>query len=200
MHRDVVMGYYNGGHLVRLDVDIASTPPSTDPAIAAVAAWLHHHGGLPATCKWKPSGVQITISTEHLTGGDPLAARIAALPELRNGSLRLTRSAHSIDVVVASASKLRVVAELEAGIAPRHQVLTIGDSGARAGNDCELLSRSSGISVGAVCGRLGGSHSLFGRWTRGPEALVNVLMSIKRSTKGEMRLSLDAPALDKLDR
>ncbi|WP_066592300.1 hypothetical protein [Sphingomonas pruni] len=195
MHPEVLMGYYNGAHVVPLEVNIAEAPPPDHAAIASVTGWLETEGGLPSGHSWKPSPLQITIAVEGLEDPDALAARIASLPEAIGGVLRVTRSGHSIDVVLASASKISVVSRIEALAGVGRQVITVGDSGARGGNDCELLSRPGGISVGAVCGRDGGSHSLFGRSIQGPEALVKVLRSIKRDAVGELRI--DFTFLDK---
>ena len=197
MHAEVIMGYYNGGHLAWLDVNLRDAPPPTDPAVASVKAWIDSHAGLPSDCKWKASGVQITISVEQLVDPAALEDRIAALPEVSGGALRMMRSGHSIDVVIASASKSAVIAEMERRVTPGSQILVIGDSGARGGNDCEMLSRPSGISVGSVCGRVDGSYSMFGKQIRGPKALVSILRSIRPAEDGRIRLMIDELGLDR---
>jgi hypothetical protein len=196
MHSDVVMGYYNGGHVVPLSVDIARDPPAPNPAISQVADLVARNPQVTPGCGWRDSGVQLTIPTAALPDVEALVASIMASRGVAGGTLRVTRSAHSVDVVPAGASELSVIDAALARAAPGSEALSFGDSGAHGGNDRDLLARSYGISVGAVCGRQDGSHSLLGRRITGPQALVNVLRCIVPGADGRMRLDLDRLAVD----
>jgi len=196
MHASVLVGYYNGGHVVPLSVDLRAQPPTSDEAVASAGAALGADVDLASRCRLKVGAVQITITPDRPGEIDQLLPRIEKMQEVLEGKLRVARSGHSIDVVVARASKMTVVEALRARMRAGHQILTFGDSGARGGNDCELLSREFGISVGTVCGRAGGSHSLFGTRIIGPQALVKVLGAIRRTEDGDMCLNLPDLHLD----
>ncbi|MBD8736227.1 HAD hydrolase family protein [Sphingomonas sp. CFBP 13706] len=199
IHDSVIVGYYNGGHLAPLSVDLVDEPPVPNDAIVRVGGWLRTNARASVDGRMKVGAVQITITVARPAEADDLAALIAELPELQRGELRMARSGHSIDVIARSASKMAVVTALQARTPNDKQILTIGDSGARGGNDCEILSRSAGISVGEVCGRSEGSHSMFGREITGPEALVEVLRAIRPSLDGRMRLHVEDFCLDAAD-
>ena len=112
------------------------------------------------------------------------------------GQLRLDRSAHSYDLVVERASKLNVVQAIKSTIADDAIVLCLGDSGAVAGNDYELVCSSSGISVDAVCSEPEGTWSLFGYTRTGPLALRRILSSLVPAGNGCVRFASDAFSLD----
>ncbi|PJN93802.1 hypothetical protein CNY89_18325, partial [Amaricoccus sp. HAR-UPW-R2A-40] len=61
MHPRVLMGYYNGGHLVPLDVDIAREPPADDPAILKTVEWLRFRDDLFVSTGYKVGPLQIMI-------------------------------------------------------------------------------------------------------------------------------------------
>ena len=196
MHADVIMGYYNGAHIASLSVDIALAPPLPDPAVRRVADLVAAHPQVTSASRWKDSGVQLTITTEGMTDPAEFAKAIQSSPEVSGGLVRMARSAHSIDVVSADTSKVSVIEAARRRTRVDEEVVTIGDSGARGGNDNDLLSRSHGISVGTVCGRHDGSHSLFGRRISGPQALVNVLRCIVMDTAGRNRLNVAKLLID----
>lgn len=196
MHDEVIMGYYNGGHVVPLSVDIAAVPPPPVPAIAAIAALLASHPMMTADCHWRDSGVQLTIPTAALADTGALVDDLTQCPEVADGRVRITRSAHSVDVIPSSATKLAVVAAVRRWVAADEEVITIGDSGARGENDCELLSRDHGISVGSVCGRHDGSHSLLGRGIDGPQTLVKVLRCMVAGDDGRIKFDMEQLVID----
>lgn len=188
LHDQVLMGYYNGAHLLPLSTRVEDSPPAQDEDVAEVAAWIAS-AGLAAGCRMKAGPVQIMVEC-----GAPEAARLSAElarhPAIEAGRLKVARSQHSVDVIAASASKLRVVAALS-----RHtsgapvDVLAIGDSGSPLGNDHELLSSPVSISVDQVCGDVGGCWTLFGDGVAGPDALHRILHAIEIDS-GRGRLNL----------
>jgi hypothetical protein len=196
MHEDVIMGYYNGGHVVQLSVDIAAVPPPPVPAIAAIAALLTSHPLVPAECSWRDSGIQLTIPTAALADAGALVDALSRCPEVADGQVRITRSAHSVDLIPSTATKLAVVEAARRRLAADEEVITIGDSGARGENDCELLSREHGISIGSVCGRHDGSHSLLDRGIDGPQALVKVLSAMVVGDDMRIRFDIEKLVID----
>lgn len=196
MHPGVIMGYYNGAHIAPLSVDITSAPPAPDEAVSRVAAVVATHRQIKPETKWKDSGVQLTITTEGMSDPAALVDAIRRCPEVKGGLVRMALSAHSIDIVSSATSKVSVIEAAGRRIRPDEEVITIGDSGGRGGNDNDLLSRSHGISVGTVCGRHDGSHSLLGRRIGGPQALVNVLRCILKDAGGRNRLDIAKLLID----
>lgn len=194
VHRRILMGYYNGGHIRSLDVDIRSDPAAVDEDIQALSDWLRSTDlillGAPIEGRR-----QLTIDHGRLSNPDAFRSRLALYPAVAAGRLRVSGSQHSFDVFPQTSSKLRLVEALTDGWAPERAVLTVGDSGARSGNDYEMLAGPHGISVGAVCGGLGGCWSLFGDEITGPQALLRLLKAITPVSDG-FRLSLAAMGLD----
>lgn len=196
IHRNVLMGYYNGAHIRTLDVDIAEDPPQRNPNIAEVTRWLTGSGLLRDGVEIKTRPIQVSIDCADVIDVERFADGLAACPQIVEGSVKVLRSHHSVDIVLASTSKLRVVEELarRSGDASK-AVLGIGDSGSPLGNDRELLSGPHCLSVGSVCGASGGAWTLFGSKLRGPDALLRILQAAR--AKGcEMMIDLSALTLD----
>jgi hydroxymethylpyrimidine pyrophosphatase-like HAD family hydrolase len=189
-HSRVLMGYYNGGYVQPLDVDIENTPAPLDPAIGKLADLL---GPIVERFALKPRvrGVQIAADIEHI---EDLAGLLEALMEtspLKSGELRMTRSHHSIDIIPAASSKLTVLRELDRLFAvPPGAILCVGDSGHAIGNDYELLGHPAGLSVDQVCHRTGACWAPFGSNLTGPRALLRILASLEDAGNGEYRLQI----------
>lgn len=197
MHPRVVIGYYNGSHVVPLDVDIEREAPPGDPAIAKTAEWLRSREDLFVASEYKVGRLQITINAELLRRPYRFRRDISECPLIRSGRVRVTGSGHSFDIVGATATKLRVVEAIRAAIVGEKEILCFGDSGSASGNDHELLSHPYGISVGEVCGAPNGCWSLFGDHPSGPDALLNALRALIPSTpEGGIRLDFRSLALD----
>lgn len=178
LHERVLMGYYNGSHLLPLSTRVEDSPPVEDENVSKVAAWLAGTG-LAAGCRMKAGAAQITIECGALEA-TRLSAELARHPAVETGSLKVVRSQHSVDVVAAGTSKLRVVTALSGntGDGPS-DVLAVGDSGSPLGNDHELLSSPMSISVDQVCGDIEGCWTLFGDGVAGPDALHRILCAIE---------------------
>lgn len=178
LHAQVLMGYYNGAHLLPLSTRVEESPPAEDEDVASVAAWLAA-SRLNAGYRTKVGPAQITIEC----GGSEAArfsAELAGHPAFKAGRLKIVRSQHSVDVVATSTTKLRVVAALSGQTGDAlADVLAIGDSGAPLGNDHELLSSPMSISVDRVCGDVEGCWTLFGDGVAGPDALHRILRAIE---------------------
>ena len=197
MHSRILIGYYNGGHLAPLDVDMETVPPPGDPAISETAAWLRSRADLFVSTEYKVGLVQIMINTELLHLPYRFQRDMAECPAVDSGRVRVIGSGHSFDIVPAVATKLRVVQAIKRAIPKDKEILCFGDSGSSSGNDHALLAHPYGISVGEVCGALDGCWSLFGHYPAGPDALIKVLRALVQSeSAGGIRLDVQSMALD----
>ncbi|QAB01157.1 MULTISPECIES: HAD hydrolase family protein [Agrobacterium tumefaciens complex] len=192
-HTRVTVAYYNGGYSRTLDVDTKVERPPADVAIDEAIAWLFANKGLfVSECLLEP-GVQITIQKDDLKNPDTFSVDIKTCPPVADGRVRLTRSAHSFDLIPSATTKLAAVkaitAELDEGLA----VLCVGDSGSRSGNDYAILATPYGISVGDVCGVANGCWSFFGDHLLGPDALLELLRALK--PYGSKGMKIDATSL-----
>ncbi len=192
---EVLIGYYNGGHLRPAEVDIVDDAPISNPHLATVAQWLGEHSELFCGT-FKPGPVQITVGMDALVRPYQFPLDLRDCPPVENGAVRLAVSGHSYDLVPAASCKRTVVRALSDQIAPGLQVLCFGDSGARFGNDHALLSGPYGISVGEVCGSADGCWSLFGARPVGPQALLKALRALLPCPEGGVRLDLSGLCLD----
>lgn len=193
----IPIGYYNGGHVRSVDVDIDEDPAVADEAIAEIAAWLRERGDLFADHRFKHGAVQITIEMDRLLHPYRFATDLRDCAAFAEGRVRVTGSGHSYDIVPAASSKLAVVRELRTGLPTGAEVLCFGDSGSRPGNDHALLAHPFGISVGDVCAAADGCWSMFGAHPIGPEALLRILKSLVTSDAGGIRLDLASLGLDR---
>jgi fructoselysine-6-P-deglycase FrlB-like protein/hydroxymethylpyrimidine pyrophosphatase-like HAD family hydrolase len=197
MHSAVLVGYYNGGYLRMLNVDINQEPAPATDGIEEVAGWLDAHPDFFHEFRLRRSGVQITIDTTHLIQPERFAADLAECPPIADGRVIIARSGHSFDVLAAGASKLNVVRDIGDSLDDGKAVLCIGDSGSRHGNDNALLANHWGISVGDVCGIPTGCWSLFGDHLTGPDALLKVLRALAPSEDGWIRLDMASLMVNK---
>ena len=195
--KGILIGYYNGAYLQSLDVDIDVHRPEADIDIDRAIDWMKRNTHMFSCIKRHKPGVQIAVQKEDLVSPSEFELAISEfLPSVEN-RLRLDRSAHSYDLVVERASKLNVVEAMKAKIPVDAVVLCLGDSGTIVGNDHDLLSSPSGISVDAVCCSLEGSWTLFGYEHTGPDALRRILASLIPSANGGVRFASDGLWLDK---
>ncbi|MEF3129389.1 HAD hydrolase family protein [Rhizobium leguminosarum] len=196
-HAGVTVAYYNGGYSRTLDVDIKVERPPAEAAIGEAIAWLCANKGLfVRECLFEP-GVQITIQKDDLKNPDTFSADMKTCPPIADGRVRLTRSAHSFDLIPSATTKLAAVKgiteELDEGLA----VLCVGDSGSLSGNDYAILATPHGISVGDVCGVANGCWSFFGDHLLGPDALLELLRALKPYGSKGMKIDVASLAFDR---
>lgn len=192
----ILIGYYNGGHLLTADVNLAKEPPTPDAAIVETAEWLDGRADLFTEKKFKVGGIQITVDMDKLLHGYRFPVDLGNCPPVAAGLVRVVVSGHSFDIVPARSSKLAVVEAIQASLLAGQAVLRFGDSGARFGNDNALLSHPFGISVGEVCGSPNGCWSMFGPEPTGPKALLKILRALLPSRDGGIRLDVASLGLD----
>ena len=106
--KGILIGYYNGAHLQPLDVDIDVHRPEADSDIEKAIDWMKCNTHMFNHFTRPKSGVQVTIRKNDLVSPSEFELAISVfLPGVAN-RLRLDRSAHSYDLVVARALKLNV--------------------------------------------------------------------------------------------
>lgn len=190
LHPLVTVGYYNGGHIRPLNVDIDGDPPAANPDLAALADWIEDQALLRPGVSLKRGRAQITINHADVLAPAEFCTALASFPAVSAGRIKSLRSHHSFDLLPAETSKTSVTKQLRSMISEDAQVLAIGDSGEPGGNDNELLAVPPSVSVDGVCGHLGGSWSFFGRSPSGPAALLRILRAL-RVENGHGHLDLD---------
>jgi hypothetical protein len=190
LHSVVTVGYYNGGHIRPLSVDIEVDPPAANPDLTAFADWIEEQALLKPGVSIKRGGIQITIWHSDVLTPTTFLQSLARFPAIAEGRIKRLSSHHSFDLLPVESSKASVSAALRHVITQGTEVLAIGDSGEPDGNDSELLAAFPSVSVDGVCGHLGGSWSLFGGSLSGPAALLRILRAL-RVENGHARLDLD---------
>ena len=197
MQSPIIIGYYNGAYVRPLDIDIREEPPPIEPVIAQTVDWLAGRNDLfvePITSE--NSRVQITLQLENILDLEKFYREIVMCDSVASGAVRITRSGHSVDLILAGTSKSHIADYLEERLGADAVILRVGDKGARGGNDNELLTHSYGISVHEVCGRDDGCWSLFGSEHTGPDALLRLLKSLKPDQSGDVCIDLECLGLD----
>lgn len=165
---NVVIGYYNGGIIKGLgdDCDQVAKGEPCDELKAAE----HALRGL-----WELEGAEFDLRSCQLTIAKPgfrehglWTAVRGCLDEVGLTGLKVRHSSHSVDVLPASVSKRLVVACLMEQVGcDDDAVLKIGDRGRWPGNDSELLSMKSGLSVDEVSTDPTSCWNLLPRGSRG---------------------------------
>ncbi|MFF8803076.1 MULTISPECIES: hypothetical protein [unclassified Methylobacterium] len=199
LHPGITVGYYNGGHIRPLSVNIEDDPPEANRDLAALADWIEREGLMRPGATLRRGRIQVTVSHADVLEPAAFIASLDEFPAIAQGRIKGTSSHHSFDLLPSRTSKTLVLGDLSR-IAPAGvQVLAIGDSGEPGGNDAELLAVPPSISVDGVCGSLRGSWSAFGRTIRGPNALLRILRAL-RVENGHGRLDLRFLAASSHDR
>jgi hydroxymethylpyrimidine pyrophosphatase-like HAD family hydrolase/DNA-binding MurR/RpiR family transcriptional regulator len=189
LHRDVLVGYYNGAWVQPLDTDLRANRPPRPEIITQAFAWLTEEGGFDAA-RIKDGSVQLTLKLEDVPNLDQLAR---ALDQAGINGLRLARSSHTVDICLRSTCKTSVVDALaERWGLNVSSILRIGDSGGPLGNDYMLLGSAMGISVGEVCARSTAGWPLFGPPVSGPAALAKILENLSPQADGGFQLDVSA--------
>jgi hydroxymethylpyrimidine pyrophosphatase-like HAD family hydrolase len=194
----ILVGYYNGAHIVPLEVDIDKSPPDPDAIITNLHSRLSVEPGLFVD-NWLPKKgpLQITVPFERFAvpaeGIERIAAVLDALSTNSGGSrvARMMRSGHSVDIFPSWASKFRVVEEarriLNDSLAT---ILTIGDSGDCQGNDYDLLAGALGLSVDRVCHRDSACWNPLPLGISGPDGLARILLAVRPLRRGAVRVDV----------
>jgi hypothetical protein len=187
----VLVGYYNGAHIAPLSVDIRQMRMEPDSEISGAfrrilaEGRIFSHGWLP-----KDSPFQITIGVDRLASSSDglrvLREIVGAFP-----GLRLLRSGHSVDICPQWAAKPRVLEAVRASMTDSQlEMLAIGDSGDRHGNDYDLLGCAFGLSVDRVCEREISCWNLLPGDVSGPDGLLRILRALRFTGRGRAQLDV----------
>jgi hydroxymethylpyrimidine pyrophosphatase-like HAD family hydrolase/fructoselysine-6-P-deglycase FrlB-like protein len=191
----IPVGYYNGAHIITLDVDLARNPANPDPVVERIFSEVSKVRDLFQD-SWLPkqSPFQITIPF------DKLAFRAEGTRKLReivalHREARIFRSGHSLDICPAWGGKRRVIEHVRRQLTHEQSaILSVGDSGDRHGNDYELLEGNFGLSVDSVCDRDDSCWNLLPPEVSGPKGLLTILRALRETGSGRARLDVSALA------
>lgn len=146
----VLVGYYNGSQIIRLDQD--ALPDATEPEVGILVdfrkflaqdPWISIH----ATTELRLN--QVTIMSEQCSKRALWEHVSRLLTDFGGETLKCFTSSHSVDVLTDSTSKLDLVRQIGAEGSPSDSILCIGDSGLWPGNDYDLLRHFPSLSSGA---------------------------------------------------
>lgn len=206
----LTIGMYNGGCICRLD-ETPTLEASTRPEIEQAQKAIENSALLSTFVNTRARPAQLTLRcTCPLPEGLFYRLVLEALGELRDRfSLQVVASGHTVDVVAAGVSKLRVVDAVRAELpssdlriehAKRNHdfealaVMTIGDQGQLGGNDAAFLAQPLGLSVENVSSVFGECWNVAPPGLRRTAALLNYLEALE-VTKGVGRWSVAKAAL-----
>ncbi len=185
----VVVGFYNGGYIARLDEDMPSALKTVGAELAPVLAQLQQDDELLDLAKIEARRPQVTVEcldpkNAHrvwdMTQQHVLAANVPGVLTVR--------SSHSLDVLAPGVSKLGVVQRL--GELVPGETLRIGDRGKFPGNDFALLRGPFGLSVDEVSSDANSCWNFAPVGRRGISAALYYLSALRK--EGEAcRLELE---------
>ena len=165
---DIVVGYYNGGVIVRLSDD--RDPIAEGPPPQALLDRLRNEPGF-SSAEIRANNVQITIRLSDELPAEEAINHARRVIRATEEQARVLASSHSIDIVLGTASKGDVV-EVVSGIAQNRACLRIGDQGRWPGNDADLLDHPLGLSVNTVSRHLQHCWNLAPAGVRGVDAAL----------------------------
>ncbi len=191
-HHQVWIGYYNGGHVRRLDEDLDSQQlegsddplPAVQQALAA-DAWISAHAKVEAR-RMQLSVVKCAPVSETVLW-ESVAQLIAA--EVPN-AVSVVRSSHSVDVLAPGVSKRSLVERVRRELPAERAILCIGDRGRWPGNDYSLLQEPCSLSADEVSPDPRTCWNLANPGVRGVSATLRYLRALSVQ-KGTARFSID---------
>lgn len=187
----ILIGYYNGGYLRPLNVNIENDPPEAAEVIEVMTGWVAERNHLLKKPIKLENTVQISITIDDSENSLQFIDELKSAPLVLSKDVRVVFSEHSVDIGLPGNSKLNVVSALGAStfVEPSH-ILCIGDSGGPYGNDFELLGHPHGVSVRDVCHRQEMCWSVFDTIIDGPDALHAILRALTPISDGIFKLDV----------
>lgn len=176
----ILIGYYNGAEIARLDdEDAPDGSEGTCAALAPLAAALRNQPELAQVARQTERRYQITLEAIRVMPESrlwDLARQIIMMTG--TADVTVTRSSHSVDIVAAGVSKLNVLKHVRdlAGSSP---LLAIGDRGRWPGNDYELLHGPHALGVDEISVDPATCWNLAQPGQRGPAATFEYLSSLQ---------------------
>ena len=146
----VLVGYYNGGDVARLDEDERpNVNAAVSPAVKKAVDSLGADSVLSKSCQMEIRPHQISLVGEGVSTEEVWLRACAALAQMP--SMRIFTSGHSVDVLDEGVSKINLINRIKELASKRTgELLCIGDRGKWPGNDCELLAEPYSLSVDEV--------------------------------------------------
>ncbi|MFO0645871.1 MAG: hypothetical protein U0326_06510 [Polyangiales bacterium] len=196
----VTIGYYNASEVGPLGAnEVPNREGLPSGPLAEAYALLQDDEVLRGLVKFEPRSHQVSL--EPRTRLDPrmLVSHVMTIvSQIRNGTVRVVASSHSVDVVTDATTKQALVDLLQGQLAAGCTVLTIGDRGAWPGNDFALLGGPLSLCVDDVSSDPASCWNIALPGTVGPDATLGYLKSLEiRNGIASYRL---APRTGKSDR
>ena len=191
----VTIGMYNGTVRIHLAQEVPAQSEA-DILIATAAEYLERSPTLSRVAQIVKSPKQLSIRPSM-----PLPFGLLhrfALEALQASAqlegLAVTASGHSVDIGLASASKLDVVDELSSRLRSKSPdadlaILSIGDQGQAGGNDFRLLARPLGLTVDRTSSNFTSCWNVAAPGLKRSLALLSYLNAIQPSASGRLRWS-----------
>lgn len=178
----IVVGYYSGSVISRLDADEIPNPP-IDYRLNLLEQWLEQQGILyQLGTDAKISGGQMGLRIQKLAAKSRAVACIRQWIDVQDlRGWRVYCSGHSIDVLTNDIGKPHVVEAIAsaAQCSIEHEVLRLGDSGDIDGNDFELLDAGIGLSVMSVSPAKGACWNFLPKGCKGTSGTHFYLSSLQ---------------------
>jgi len=177
----IIIGCHNGALIRTLaDVEVAHTDMSCSPLREIVAQLSPRLTGFLDRLVLDACPTQITLrasSTQRIIYPELLLDLAAEAIAASGISAKMTRSSHSVDIVLTSTSKTNVVDKLRARAAG--EIVRFGDMGRWPGNDFELLASPLGLSVDRVSPDSATCWNLLPRGMRGLDGFLHYIRLLR---------------------
>ena len=189
--RSVLVGYYNGAEIARLDDDnYPDGTPKVGSDLTGVAKLLNQSRRLNHIASIAFRRHQITVTAKAPRDSDECwSLLVHSLFSNCLTHFKLVRSTHSFDILNPEVSKLTVVKSLSSSDCTA-QILAIGDMGRWPGNDYELLSHRFSLSVDTVSPDPDTCWNFASPGVRGVNATLEYLSKLQVARDGQLRLAL----------
>jgi fructoselysine-6-P-deglycase FrlB-like protein len=190
----VLIGYYNGGEVARLDdetapdgrAEVTATLGPIYDALLAVPQLL-------AAAEITPRLPQITVEAHVQSSAEFVWDLVTTvIADLNAPGVRVVRSSHSMDVLAPGVGKQTVATDLRAAYAVPEglPLLHVGDRGQWPGNDAELLRGLHAVSVDETAANPTNAWNLARPGTRGVAATLDLVAAL-RPEAGCFRVDVD---------
>lgn len=183
----VLVGYHNGSEIGTLNDNLLpdSSAP-IEPILLKCKRLLQDNSSLQNKLSIRDSRYQLSIQWSSPVLGWTLRDVVGALvaPFIADG-ITIVSSGHSIDILVAPASKTNVILQIAHRFhMPTHNILAIGDQGCHPGNDHELLTHRPSLSVDEVSPLLNTCWRLTPPMVKGPQGTLWYLSRLQAASDG----------------
>lgn len=184
----VVVGYHNGSEIATLDDDTCPPIDHEPPQLLQQVHAALLAAPFAELLKIRVGRAQVTIETSSFSEEQVWRLVHDVVHQSCASSVKVVRSSHSVDVIDAGASKLRVLEHLvDRGLAERTNILCIGDRGRWPGNDFELLDHKLGLSVDEVSSRHDACWNFAAPGERGATTAMRYLAALVPVTRAKRK-------------